>query len=728
MVRTYVRKTERGVGSKYSEEDLEKAIEDVKNGNRTTRGAATFYNIPRSTLKHRILGTRGKGFTSRDGKGGGGVKSFLPAAEEEEIVNCIKVMDKNGFGLSRHEVLDLVQLYIRQNNIPCRFKEQRPGADWFISFRIRHGLSIKKAQSIEHVRCDQVNPWVVYNFFGVLEKTLKELNLGGKPERIFNCDETSFCHDPSKTRVVGAIGAKSKRKTCTTGRENTSVLLCCSAGGQMLPLLCVFKGKYVMENWIDQDVASQTAVSASSRGWMETTLFFNWFRDVFLRNIGEDRPVLLIYDGHTTHISTQLIRLAQENQVTIMKLPPHTTHLLQPLDVAVFKSLKTKWDSELCKWQRSNPRKKIPKQEFVSLLSRLVADVPRTNIINGFKSTGIYDWEVQGCNKEAIPTSVFKRTDLEKYKKNYPRSTVASSKLVTVPQQTHTHSTNIVSSEIASSSSITQSHEEDAIPTATLPGETLSHLKEAVPLQVVDPPTAVTLQLEQSTTSTGVGRKSFEEVLLDLLKKEKKPETTDKKRKRLVTNCEIITSKEYLLMKENQDKEKQDKVNGRKLKYTAKEKKKGLEAQGTSKRTASNKTKRKKIINSDDETSEESDQLSLRDSDDDYDNLSHAEEIDEHDVNSIKTGEYCVVKIYRKSRKNFRLYIAKVTNQTNAGYDVVFFKRHSQTLKFMETEEESYVSKKDVIRKLSKPLKSSSARFRNMISFSDDLSDLSNIY
>ena len=58
-----------------------------------------------------------------------GIELFLSAAEEEDIVNCLKVMDKNGFGLSRHEVLDLVQLYIRQNNIPCRFKDQRPGVD-----------------------------------------------------------------------------------------------------------------------------------------------------------------------------------------------------------------------------------------------------------------------------------------------------------------------------------------------------------------------------------------------------------------------------------------------------------------------------------------------------------------------------------------------------------------------------------------------------------------------
>lgn len=76
---------------------------------------------------------------------------------------------------------------------------------------------------------------------------------------------------------------------------------------------------------------------------------------------------LLLYDGHSNHISTNLIQLAQQNKVTIVKLPPHTTHVLQPLDVAVFKGLKHKWDKELCKWQRQNPRKKISKQDFISL-------------------------------------------------------------------------------------------------------------------------------------------------------------------------------------------------------------------------------------------------------------------------------------------------------------------------------------------------------------------------
>lgn len=70
-MRTYVRKTQKGPGLSYSEEALQQAI-DVKNGNKTTRGAAAHYYIPRSTLKHYILGTRGKGKRAQDGKGGGG--------------------------------------------------------------------------------------------------------------------------------------------------------------------------------------------------------------------------------------------------------------------------------------------------------------------------------------------------------------------------------------------------------------------------------------------------------------------------------------------------------------------------------------------------------------------------------------------------------------------------------------------------------------------------------
>ncbi|KAG8267781.1 hypothetical protein J6590_042721 [Homalodisca vitripennis] len=67
------------------------------------------------------------------------------------------------------------------------------------------------------------------------------------------------------------------------------------------------------------------------------------------------------------------------------------------------------------------------------------------------------------------------------------------------------------------------------------------------------------VQAEVGCIRTTSGCKSFEELLLDMVKKEKRPENTEKKRKRIVKNCEIITTNEYLIKKEIEKKEKEDK-------------------------------------------------------------------------------------------------------------------------------------------------------------------------
>lgn len=128
-----------------------------------------------------------------------------------------------------------------------------------------------------------------------------------------------------------------------------------------------------------------------------------------------DKPKLLIYDGHASHVSVELIEEAMRHNVTLIKLPPHTTHVLQPLDVAVFKGLKDKWDKQLCAWQRSNPRKKIPKSNFVQILTAVYNDLPVSSVKNGFITTGIYDPEKGGPNRLKIKTAIFRPDDLKNY-------------------------------------------------------------------------------------------------------------------------------------------------------------------------------------------------------------------------------------------------------------------------------------------------------------------------
>ena len=62
---------------------------------------------------------------------------------------------------------------------------------------------------------------------------------------------------------------------------------------------------------------------------------------IFVRSIPPTRPVLLIFDRHSSHISLELIHAAQKYDVHFLCLPLHTCHLLPPLDVKIFKALKS---------------------------------------------------------------------------------------------------------------------------------------------------------------------------------------------------------------------------------------------------------------------------------------------------------------------------------------------------------------------------------------------------
>ncbi|KAF2902088.1 hypothetical protein ILUMI_04101 [Ignelater luminosus] len=134
----------------------------------------------------------------------------------------------------------------------------------------------------------------------------------------------------SKTKVIGAKGVACSCTTSGPGKENITILSAVSAAGNKAPFLIVFKGKNVWGQWMaDKDANDiDLAYAASSNGRMKSDI---------------------------THVDRRIVKLAQENYLTILKLPPYTSHLLQPLDLAVFKSFKTAWDEELVALINLNP-------------------------------------------------------------------------------------------------------------------------------------------------------------------------------------------------------------------------------------------------------------------------------------------------------------------------------------------------------------------------------------
>ena len=61
----------------------------------------------------------------------------------------------------------------------------------------------------------------------------------------------------------------------------------------------------------------------SDNGWINREIYLEWFK-LFLQSISSCRPVLLVQDGHSSHISVELIELAKDKYIDLMCLPAHT--------------------------------------------------------------------------------------------------------------------------------------------------------------------------------------------------------------------------------------------------------------------------------------------------------------------------------------------------------------------------------------------------------------------
>jgi hypothetical protein len=102
-----------------------------------------------------------------------------------------------------------------------------------------------------------------------------------------------------------------------------------------------------------------TYFTCTDNGWITQEKYLEWFK-FFLKSIPPARPVLVIEDGHSSHITMEVIKLAQDNDIHLLCLPSHTTHILQPLDIiSVFKPLKSYFNKACKNYLSANPGKVI---------------------------------------------------------------------------------------------------------------------------------------------------------------------------------------------------------------------------------------------------------------------------------------------------------------------------------------------------------------------------------
>ena len=407
-------------GENWSEVQLAEALKAVEGGGISVRKASTHFGIPRRTLRNHI---GSKSAQKRLGR-----KSVLSAESEKELVDRIIRFADIGFPLTAKTIRSYVFEYVEAMGIQHPFVGAA-GRKWFRLFMKRWPqLSFRKAQPMNPARAQKLNKFIVNDFYKKLEDALNELNILDRPDRIFNIDEKgcrlSLHHQQS---VIAAKGRKRVHLVAPEHGENVTIVACANALGTPVPPMIIFKGKYKKDAFGD-DLPPLSRFEMSEKGCMTNELFVK-----FLNHFGRFKPpgkVLLILDGAKSHLSPSIVDEASKFDITLFCLPANTTHELQPLDVAVFRSFEHYWDEEVQKFWRQRPDRALTKDLFGKIFTPTWNKaLSITNIQNGFRKCGIYP-----LDQDALPDHAFAPSEVTRLPDVTPTVASESNQTDTIPQ------------------------------------------------------------------------------------------------------------------------------------------------------------------------------------------------------------------------------------------------------------------------------------------------------
>ncbi|KAL0929365.1 transposase [Colletotrichum truncatum] len=337
----------------YTETEVNQALNAVASG-QSVRKAAHDAGIPPLTLQSRLKGSQARNVA---------FSSFqkLSPAQESHLAEWVRIQAALGLPPTHQQLKEFAQRIL-----DIRGTTQPLGRNW-IQFFIKRNPSIKvhRARAIDSKRVNGASTNVIRQWFQQL--ALPEIK-AIKPHHRYNMDETGILE----------------------GR---------GSNGLALPPLVIYRGKSVQQQWFPLDIHKRDIYSgwkftATENGWTSDSTAVEWLENIFIPLTKPDHPSeqrLLILDGHGSHETTEFMYLCYKHKIYLLFLPPHTSHVLQPLDQAVFGPLKATYRKELGYLIQHNDSTVVGKRNFLTCYgkARQMAFSSK-NIRSGWKATGLW--------------------------------------------------------------------------------------------------------------------------------------------------------------------------------------------------------------------------------------------------------------------------------------------------------------------------------------------------
>lgn len=366
--------------------------------------------------------------------------------QEGALEEYLILSSKMFYGLTSKDCRELAYEMAIKNNIsvPNSWKiNKTAGEEWYKYFRVRHPrLSCRKPEACSLSRATSFNKHNVAAFFTKLEEVLKRNEHFRDGTRLYNLDETGTTTVQSTKKVLCQKGLKQINQ-CTSSERGILVTTCCiiCAAGFALPPVMVFP-RVKFKPHMTKDAPPGTLGLATQSGWMNKELFVQVMKHfINLTHSSIENPTCLLMDNHESHLSIETLNLAKKYGVTILTLPPHCSHRLQPLDVSIFGPFKAHYNSAIQAWLLNHPGVPLSLYDigFCVAIAHERSMTP-ANITSGFRKTGIFPFDPNIFSEEDFLCSAV--TDRPK---NMSLSEKLNENIFAPDQDPSTSSTSIIS-------------------------------------------------------------------------------------------------------------------------------------------------------------------------------------------------------------------------------------------------------------------------------------------
>lgn len=369
------------------------AMKSLSNGEaKSISQAAERFCIPKSTLHGRVHGHH---VAAKDSQAH---NQRLSPLEEEQLVDWIQELARCHLNPRLNQINYMAEVVLRARGVPLPLNQPSIGATWHKKFLARHdNLHTVLSRGLDHARAVALNRGNLDQWFSLFRSVCCQYGI--RPPNLWNMDEVG---------VMMGMGGRSQIIVTKEFPQNylrqdgdrgwITAIESISGNNRALPPLLIFATKSKKPNgrhqlrWYPRNPPPNWSFAVSETGWTNNELGLEWLKSHFeplTRPENSDEYRLLVLDGHSSHQTTEFICFAREKKIILLCFPPHSTHVLQPLDVSVFQPLKYYYQREIEHDYRDGFCA-IDRQRFIQVYEKIRPSVfSAKNIASAWEKTGL---------------------------------------------------------------------------------------------------------------------------------------------------------------------------------------------------------------------------------------------------------------------------------------------------------------------------------------------------